>query len=125
MLDDFRNLKEEGTYVVEHYQEIPSQYELTENGIVQTNLTIDKNGNPVLSYSLFEKETFFGTPDSMTEAMAKFYDDFQHSHLVRKNLSDNSTVVKIFYNRKVVTVTVSIGDGIWNYKQMKTDPSVA
>lgn len=120
MIEDLKNCTKGSKYVVEHYQEIVAEYEKTSTGYVQTNLDA---GEPV--YELFETETLRGEPDTLTNATSKSYAGFTAQSFEQKNIeADESCVIKIFYNRKEVSVTVDIGDGMWNYAQKKADDSV-
>lgn len=107
MVDDLRNCTKQPKYTVEHYQEI---------------LTA---GDSEEEYELYESEVLYGDADSLTNAVAKSYTGFASLPFVQeKILQNNSSVVKIYYARKEVSLTVSIGDGSWNYVQKKADDSL-
>lgn len=121
MIEDLKNCTKGSKYLVQHYREVVAEYEKTSTGYSQTNL--DAGGEPV--YELFETETLRGEPDTLTNATPKSYAGFVAKSFEQKNIeADESCVIKIYYNRKEVSVTVDIGDGMWNYVQKKADDSV-
>lgn len=139
MVEDLAKMTKGSKYVVEHYQEIVAEYDAAsrlEDGVfvfTQNNYEKDENGNPKINpltskpdvvYTLFESETFFAEPDSMSQAAAKSYKGFTAVPFEQKKVtSDNECVVKIYYTRNEVTITADVGEGIWNYSQVKADPS--
>ncbi|MCQ2596311.1 MAG: hypothetical protein MJ181_00555 [Treponema sp.] len=125
MIEDLRNCTKGAEYVVEHYKEIKAEYKKSETDCIQTNLVKDEKGNLVPSYELVETEKFRGEVNDLTRAEAKIYEGFYDLSFDQKNiLEDDSCVIRIYYNRKEVTVTVSIGEGIWNYSEKKLDSSI-
>lgn len=125
MISDLKNCTKGSVYIVEHYQEIPAEYRKTETGYEQTNLVKDENDNLVPGYVLFETEKLHGEPESLTEALPKSYTGFSSQPFEQQSIeTDGSTVIKIYYNRNDVTLTISIGDGMWNYLQKKQDDSI-
>lgn len=125
MIKDLQNCSKGSQYIVEHYQEIVAEYNKTETGFEQSNLVPDEGGNLVPAYELFEKEFLHGTPESLTNAVAKAYQGFTAQSFDQESINeDGSTVIKIYYNRNEVSITVCIGDGLWNYAQTKLDSSI-
>ncbi len=122
MIEDLKNCTKGSKYLVQHYQEIVAEYKMDDSEYKQTNL--DADGKPV--YAFFESETLRGEPGTLTNATPKSYDGFTSQSFEQEIIEeDESCVVKIYYNRKKVCVTVDIGDGMWNYSQKKLDDSVA
>ncbi len=71
----------------------------------QQNIRDDK-------YTLFETEVLTGTTDSLSVATSKNYTGFTAKEIEQKNVSaDGKTVVDIYYDRKIITITLSPGFG--------------
>jgi len=69
-------------------------------------------------------EILYGEPETETAAVAKTDAAFTAEAFTQETISaDGSTAVNIFYKRNAVTITLSCGEGIWNYKSYKADPS--
>lgn len=69
----------------------------------QQNIRDDK-------YTLFETEVLTGTTDSLSVATSKNYTGFTVKEIEQKNVSaDGKTVVDIYYDRKIITITLSPG----------------
>lgn len=69
----------------------------------QQNIRDDK-------YTLFETEVLTGTTDSLSVATSKNYTGFTAKEIEQKNVSaDGKTVVDIYYDRKIITITLSPG----------------
>lgn len=123
MVSDFKKMTRGVQYTVEHHQEVVAEYQAGSDE--QSNFVLDEEGNLQLQYALFESETLYALPGSQTEALAKTYEGFGAKTFQQEEvLADGSTVVKIYYERNLVTVIANIGEGSWNYQLCKQDPSV-
>ena len=68
-------------------------------------------------YSIVSSDTenMFGTTDAATEAVAKNYTGFEAKEITQSLIApDGSTVVKLYYDRKIITYTFAAGGGNWN-----------
>ncbi|MBO4533814.1 MAG: InlB B-repeat-containing protein [Treponema sp.] len=68
-------------------------------------------------YSIVSSDTenMFGTTDSPTEAVAKNYIGFDAKDITQGLIApDGSTVIKLYYDRKIITYTFTAGGGNWN-----------
>ena len=64
------------------------------------------------SYTLFESENMSGTTDAQTNAEEKTYAHFTALAITQETIAGNgSTVVKVYYERKRVTLTLNLDGG--------------
>ena len=82
-----------GTYIVQHYQQ-------------------DTTGD---GYTLFETERLTGTAGEQTKAAAKTYEHFSAKTFSQAAIkTDGSTVIRIDYDREIITLTFNPNGGTWD-----------
>ena len=63
-------------------------------------------------YTLLEKEQLFGKTEELTAAVAKKYPGFTAQNITQTKIAaDGSTVIKIYYDRKIINLTFKLDGG--------------
>ena len=97
MVNDFKKMTKGTKYLVEYYQEDVAEYDV--NSETQTN---------EITYSLIDTQILYGEDGTETKAVAKEYIGFTAETFSQEIINpDESTVVKIYYNRNLDFIAIS------------------
>lgn len=93
----------------------PLMQDLEFEGIITADYKVERYQQNIENdeYTLYETETLNGIIGEITSAESKSYEGFSEVSGWEQGViaRDESTVVKIYYNRNIVTVTLTVGDG--------------